>query len=757
MRPLHRLRPATALVATALVLSALPVLHATATPAGTGWTALGHGRTVVVKGKPSDGRTTLVTPVDRSGRQLSSAPSIVPAATAARTAPSANALSTTPISTWQINYDAGFNANPTAKAAFQRAVDTWQRAVASPVRIVVDASLTSFQDPSQLGGAGPRNFFNPGIGVWFPVALANSLEGADLDPVTSDISATFADSSSIFYYGADPAGIASAPCTVPPQTTPTNGTCYDFESVVLHELGHGLGFLGSADVDTRGTATVVDDLVYYGIDYPSNTEPFVWDTFTATGDGTAVLDYPNHSVDLTDALTGSSVYWIGAHGASADRGREPSIYADYPFQSGSSFSHVSDASYPQGDPDGLMTPFAEPGDTTRDPGEVMLGMFRDMGWVTPGLPGSTFTPLTPVRVLDTGATKIGNGQSRDLLLGGFFGVPANATAVVLNVTAALPASASVVRVYPVPRAEGAPVPGVSNLNTARNDNRANLVTVPLSAGGFDGTRSRRVRLLNSGGATRLVADLAGYYAPDATTYFHALSTPVRKMDTRVGTGVAKAKIGQGGTVDLTVIGGAVPSSATAVALTVTAVTPSTDTYVSVYPTGSPQTTSNVNLKRGAVAANAVVVRVPASGQLRFRNNAGTVDLVADVAGYYDTLAAGGTLFRPTLPTRLLDTRPGTLGSGVTTDIVVARGNGVPASATAAIVNLTGVGPNAPTFLTAYPTGAALPNASNLNLATGQTAASLAFARLGTGGRVRVRNASGTVALVVDLSGWFGPA
>ena len=74
-----------------------------------------------------------------------------------------------------------------------------------------------------------------------------------------------------------------------------------------------------------------------------------------------------------------------------------------------------------------------------------------------------------------------------------------------------------------------------------------------------------------------------------------------------------------------------------------------------------------------------------------------------------------------------------------------------------MVNITGVAPSVPTFLTAYPTGASLPNASNLNLAVGQTAASLAFVRLGTGGRIRIRNAAGTVALVVDLSGWFGPA
>jgi hypothetical protein len=730
-----RPRPATLAVAAALALSVLPALPVSAAPSASGWTALGHGKRVVVRGVPGDGRQTMVAPVDRAGRTLSGGSTLRPGTRAQ--AP--RALSATPLSNIVVSYDADFQANSAAMASFEAAVSIWEHAVASPVNILVTAELNPLPT-GQLGGAGPSNFYGSSS-VLYPVALANALASeqngtpTDLDP-GDDIGAEFSNNATYWYFGTD--GV------VPSDK-------YDFESVVLHELGHGLGFLGSVE---QGST---DAQAHY------TNPPFIYDYFTETSDGTPILDYPNNSAPLTAAVTSAAVYWVGAHGASADRGRETRLYAPTTgFESGSSYSHLSDSSYGQGDPDSLMTPVIGTGDAVHDPGEVMLGMFRDMGWVTPGLPGSTFTPLTPTRVLDTGTTLIGNGQHRDLLLAGTSGVPADATAVILNVTTALPASASVVRVYPLSRADGAPVPGVSNVNTAKGDNRANLVTVPLSTGGPpDGSRAGRVRLLNSGGAARLVADLAGYYSPTATTYFHPLSAPVRKMDTRIGTGVPKAKVGAGGVVDLTVTGGSVPATATAVALTVTAVKPTTNTYVSVYPTGSPQTTSNVNLTRGAIAANAAVVQVPASGQIRFRNNAGAIDLVADVAGYYDTTAAGGTLFRPTLPTRLLDTRPGKVGSGATRDIVVAAdANGVPTAAgaaTSAVVNLTGVTPSVPTFLTAYPTGAAVPNASNLNLAAGQTAASLAFVKLGTGGRIRVRNAAGMVALVVDLSGWFGPA
>ena len=733
-----------ALLVPAFVLTTPP---ASASPTSE-WTALGHGKTVAITGRPGDGTSTIVNPVDRSGRALSTSS----LGTTAVGASSPTVLSSSALSTWNVTYDAAFDANAPAKAAFQRAVTTWSRAVASSVPITVDAHLFHFADPSVLGGAGPNNAFDPNNqGVYYPSALANSLAGRDLDgPATADIGAKFADNPSLFYYGADPTGISTASCKVPPATAPSPGTCYDFESVVLHELGHGLGFVGTPDVDSRGIA-------YYGVTATDPT-PLIFDTFAETANGTPILNYPNHSSALTAALTGNAVYWGGGHGASADRGREPRLFADAPFQSGTTFSHLSDASYPKGDPNGLMTPYAEQADVTRDPGEVTLGMFRDMGWVTPGLPGSTFTALTPTRVLDTAATKLGNGQYRDLLLAGRFGVPSNATAVVLNVTAALPTSASVVRVFPVSRSPGAPVPTVSNLNTATGDNRANLVTASLSTGGpTDGTRAGRVRLLNTGGSTRLVADLAGYYAPNAATYFHPV-VPVRLMDTRNGTGVPQQRVGQGGTVDLTVTNNnGVPANAAAVTLTLTAVTPSTNTYVSAYPTGTAPTTSNINLNHGTVAANQVVVKVGTAGQVTFRNNAGTVDLVADLAGWYDSNSTGGTLFRPTLPTRIVDTRPGVVAhAGVSDAVVVSAANGVPTTATAAVLNLTGVAPTAPTFLTAYPQGSTRPTASNLNLARSQTAAALATVKTGPTGRVSVYNAAGTVGLVVDLSGWFGP-
>ena len=83
--------------------------------------------------------------------------------------------------------------------------------------------------------------------------------------------------------------------------------------------------------------------------------------------------------------------------------------------------------------------------------------------------------------------------------------------------------------------------------------------------------------------------------------------------------------------------------------------------------------------------------------------------------------------------------------------------GVPPAATAVVLNLTGVAAGSATDVRGYPAPATVvPTVSNLNLVGGQTAADLAILRLGTGG-VRLRNSGGSVALLADIAGWFGPA
>lgn len=376
-----------------------------------------------------------------------------------------------------------------------------------------------------------------------------------------------------------------------------------------------------------------------------------------------------------------------------------------------------------------------------------------------------FTGVRPQRLLDTRAGvgaptgKVGPGGTLDLAVSGQTTsagpVPATATAVVLNVTVTAPTASTDVRAYPA----GAAVPTVSNLNAPAGSTVPNLVTVPLGADG-------RVTLRNSSGTVHLVADLAGWYAPGAGDGFAPVG-PVRLLDTRSSGG---RQVGQGGTLDLQVTGTpapgvVVPPDATAVVLNLTATRGSAPTDVRAYPTptdGAVPTVSNLNVARGQTAAGLVTVAVGDGGRVRLRNERGSVDLLADLAGYYSASAPGR--FVAAAPVRLLDTRDATgtapipVTAGGLVDLAFAGARGIPATATAGLLNLTATGVSATTDVRAYPAGRSdVPTVSNLNVVRGQTRANLAVVVPGEGGRVRFRNSSGSTQLVGDLAGWFVPA
>lgn len=71
-----------------------------------------------------------------------------------------------------------------------------------------------------------------------------------------------------------------------------------------------------------------------------------------------------------------------------------------------------------------------------------------------------------------------------------------------------------------------------------------------------------------------------------------------------------------------------------------------------------------------------------------------------------------------------------------------------------MLNVTATGPTASGYLTVFPTGEALPNASNLNFRPGQTVPNLVIAELGADGQISIYNATGSTQLIADVFGWF---
>ncbi|WP_406512547.1 hypothetical protein OG851_23295 [Streptomyces sp. NBC_00161] len=368
----------------------------------------------------------------------------------------------------------------------------------------------------------------------------------------------------------------------------------------------------------------------------------------------------------------------------------------------------------------------------------------------------TYKPITPTRLMDTRSglgvpkAKVGQGGTATLQVTGTAGIPAaGVTAVVLNVTATDPTDASYVSVYP----NGTTRTSASNLNVTAGQTIPNLVIVPVVNG--------KVSFYNNAGSVDLIADIAGYYTTDGTGSTYKPITPTRLMDTREGLGVPKAKVGQGGTATLQVTGTAgIPAAGvTAVVLNVTATDPTDASYVSVYPNGTTRTSaSNLNVTAGQTIPNLVIVPV-VNGKVSFYNNAGSVDLIADIAGYYTTDGTGST-YKPITPTRLMDTREGLgvpkakVGQGGTVTLQATGTAGIPATGvTALVLNVTATDPTTGSYVSVYPNGTTRTSASNLNFTAGQTIPNLVVVPV-VNGKVSFYNNAGSVDLIADVAGYY---
>lgn len=244
--------------------------------------------------------------------------------------------------------------------------------------------------------------------------------------------------------------------------------------------------------------------------------------------------------------------------------------------------------------------------------------------------------------------------------------------------------------------------------------------------------------------------------------------PQRFLDTRSGIGAAHKPVGRGGIVRLKIAGvrGLPATGVAAVTLNLTAVDATSPSYVSAYPDGgSLPGTSNINVLPGQAVPNEVTVPVGADGYVALYNDRGTVDLIADVQGYFTSKPVAGhavSQYIPTLVHRALDTRsgigapakPAGPGSVTTFQVWPADAGMAISAATAVVVSITETGATAASFVTAYPGASTLPTASNLNFTAGQTTSNLVVLPIDSSGRVRLFNRAGHVSLIADVQGYY---
>ena len=378
--------------------------------------------------------------------------------------------------------------------------------------------------------------------------------------------------------------------------------------------------------------------------------------------------------------------------------------------------------------------------------------------------GTTYVPITPVRVLDS---RIGVGLSgqftantaRTWQVGGVGTIPADAVGVTGNVTVTRQGSVGSVAITPT----STNTPSTSTLNFPVGDNRANNVAVALSSTGS----LSAVYGAAAGKKTDLIFDVSGYFVADDSGATFTPITPTRVLDSRFATGLSGVfQHAVPRTLQLTGSNG-IPADATAITgnLTVTRQTAAGSLSVTKTPTATPST-SSLNFPKGDARANGVYAPLDATGALSivYMASAGSAtDVILDVTGYF-VPGAGGLHYFPLTPGRVMDTRSagvlsgltGLFTSGAPRTLSVGGHFGVPAGAQAITGNLTVTGQTShgSVAMTKTPTGT--PSTSTVNFPVGDNRANGVAGPLNGGNVSFVFNGLATkkTHLILDVTGYF---
>ena len=261
--------------------------------------------------------------------------------------------------------------------AFEFAMDVWSVHLSSSVPIRIDANWTELGERT-LGSAGPTRIVQlPGVGVpntWYSIsqlsAMANRVIRDEIDGVNHDVRININCNFSDWYFGTD-------------ANTPAGRV--DFVTVVLHEIGHGIGFIGSITVPTDDDQEVTEEIGSLGQGSPP--VPLIYDRFANDAEFNSILNtsiYPNPSNAIYEAVIGlrGGLFFDGDDANMSlsdipvDRAK---LYTPENYTPGSSYSHVDQETFTN-TPNALMRPRVDRAFAVHSPGPLFCGMLSDMGW-----------------------------------------------------------------------------------------------------------------------------------------------------------------------------------------------------------------------------------------------------------------------------------------------------------------------------------------------------------------------------------------
>jgi hypothetical protein len=329
-----------------------------------------------------------------------------------------------------------------------------------------------------------------------------------------------------------------------------------------------------------------------------------------------------------------------------------------------------------------------------------------------------FTPLPMARVFSGTVTT----TPRQVQIAGLGGVPANATSVMVNTEVFAPTASGYVRVTPAGLDAG-----VATQEYAKGQAISNLVAVKLVGG--------KIQVKVSAGSARIMMDVSGYYSAGAGASFTPLPTA------RVFDGTATVAPRQ---VQIAGLGG-VPANATAVLVNTEVFAPTAAGYVRVTPAGVNPGVATQEYARGQAISNLVAVQL-VGGKIQVKVSAGSARIMMDVSGYYS--AGAGASYTPLPTARVFD---GT-ATAAPRQVQIAGLGGVPANATAVLVNTEVFTPTAAGYVRVTPAGLN-PGVATQEFAKGQAISNLVAVQL-VAGKIQVKVSAGSARIMMDVSGYY---
>ncbi|MBI4902137.1 MAG: hypothetical protein HY820_00785 [Acidobacteria bacterium] len=390
-----------------------------------------------------------------------------------------------------------------------------------------------------------------------------------------------------------------------------------------------------------------------------------------------------------------------------------------------------------------------------------------------------FVPLTPCRVMETraeynfegrtgpfGPPYMRAGETRTLLLpnSNVCQIPAAAKAYVVNVTLVPrpPGNVDFVTVYPGYQAR----PDVWTVRSPDGQIVANSAIVEAArTGAID---------VYTASDTDIIIDIAGYFtdslpAVSGNTVFYPLA-PCRVLDTRIlyrqtgpfGPPTMSARETRRFRFPASGCPG-IPANAAAYAFTITVAPPQPLAFLTAWGAGGAQpNVSSINSLSGRILANSVVIPPGGDGSLDVFVYDRT-DVILDITGYFGADdGATGLYYYPVPQRRFFDSRAANGQCGgpqfadtTTRTIPVATCASTPTAAKAYQITATALPNGSPMpFLTGWPTGQPMPNASFLNAFEGQVVSNSAIIPAGTSGSIDL-HAFRRTHVAVDIAGYFG--